>query len=353
MKKLLTLIAVLLFVAGSLMATNEGTAGAQFTKILIGGRATSMGGAFTALADDASALYYNPAGLVKMNKNSILFNYIKWPAGIGFSYVGMVFPMGVNGSFGIQAALMSVPAMEVTTIESPEGTGEYFTVSNYYIGLSYARYFTDKLSVGITGKLIQEIIYDASSSMMAIDIGATYFTGFKSLRIGMAIRNFGSDGQFTGGTILQENITYYEDGQQPIKFSYVTEPYPLPLNFNVGVAYDILEDPDNFLTVSGEFQNPSDGAENMRIGAEYKLMNMAALRLGYIFDFDMLNEMLFGERELGTYTTEEKIEGLTAGVGFKTDMSGFGVGIDYAFTGMGLLGDSFMNGHRLSLNVSF
>ena len=241
MKKLLTLIAILLFVAGSLMAANEGTAGAQFMKILLGGRATSMGGAFTALADDASALYYNPAGIVKLNNNEILLNYVKWPAGIGYSYVGMVFPMGINGSFGFQAALMSVPSMEVTTIEYPEGTGENFSVSNYYVGLSYAKYFTDKLSVGITGKFIQEIIYDASSSMMAIDIGATYFTGFKSLRIGMAIRNFGTDGQFLGGTVLQENITYYEDGQQPIKFSYVTEPYSLPLNFNVGIAYDILE----------------------------------------------------------------------------------------------------------------
>ncbi|MCK4523895.1 hypothetical protein KAU15_03115, partial [candidate division WOR-3 bacterium] len=214
------------------------------------------------------------------------------------------------------------------------------------------KYFTDKLSVGITGKFVQEIIYDASSSMIAIDIGSTYLTGFNSLRIGMSIRNFGSDGQFVGGTVLQEQYNPYEN-QTNIIVSLITDPYPLPMSFNVGIAYDFLEGPDNYLTVVGEFQNASDGDEIIRIGTEYSFQKMASLRLGYIVDYQQIEELFFGEEPLGTYTTEEKIQGLTAGVGFKTAITGFNVGVDYSFTGMGRLGDGFMNGHRVSLIVAF
>ncbi|MDY6787796.1 MAG: PorV/PorQ family protein [candidate division WOR-3 bacterium] len=349
MKKYIISLIVLLLIANGLMAMNEGTAGAQFLKIPVGGRATAMAGAFVALADDISTLYYNPAGLVKLNQNTILLNYVKWPAGIGYSYVGMAFPMGVQGAFGIQAGIMSVPEMEVTTVDYPEGTDEYFGVSNYFVGLTYSRYFTDKLAVGLTTKLIQEVIYDASSSMMAVDLGASYETGFKSLRIGMAIRNFGSDGQFTGGTILSDQIDYLED-QQPVNILIATEPYPIPLNFNFGVAYDFLEGPDNFLTGVIEFQNPNDGPEAFRMGAEYSFADMMFARLGYMFDWDRLMDIKDNPDE---FNTEEKIEGLTAGMGFKQNLSGFNIGIDYSYTGMGKLGGSFTNGHRVSLSIGF
>lgn len=349
MKKYIISLIVLLLIANGLMAMNEGTAGAQFLKIPVGGRATAMAGAFVALADDISTLYYNPSGLVKLNQNTILLNYVKWPAGIGYSYVGMAFPMGVQGAFGIQAGIMAVPSMEVTTVENPEGTGEYFGVSNYFVGLTYSRYFTDKLAVGLTTKVIQEVIYDASSSMMAVDIGAAYETGFKSLRIGMAIRNFGSEGQFTGGTILSDQMEVYED-QTDMTVYYATEPYPIPLNFNFGVAYDFLEGPDNFLTGVIEFQNPNDGTEKFRIGTEYSFTKMMFVRLGYIFDWERVEGIV---QEPGQYSTENKIEGLTAGMGFKQNLSGFNIGLDYSYTGMGKLGASFTNGHRVSLSIGF
>lgn len=350
MKKIILSIIAIMVLASFVFAMNEATTGAQFLKINVGGKATAMGGAFSSIADDASALYYNPAGIVKLTKLNVMFNYVKWPADITYSYVGFTAPLGILGTMGVQAGFLTMPPMEVTTVEEWDGTGETFTYMSYYVGMSYARYFTDKLAIGLTGKIIQEMIWDASSSMMAVDLGATYYTGFKSLRIGMAVRNFGSEGQFTGGTVLTDQWDRYEDGTTPVNVEIQTEPYPIPLNFNFGVAYDVLEGPANFLTAALEFQNPSDAGENIKLGLEYNFNKMIFVRLGYIAHLDEIMDKIDA---MGDLETEEKIEGLSAGLGFKLNLTGIDVNVDYSYTGMGKLGANFMNGHRVVLGVAF
>jgi len=350
MKRFLIIIISLLLIANVAYSANEGTTGAQFLKILVGSKATGMGGTFVANGDDPSVLYYNPAGITSIKKMGILFNYVKWPAEISYSYLAFVVPMGITGTVGLQAGLMSMPSMEMTTIEQPDGTGEYFSAMSYQVGVSYARPFTDKLSAGITLKYISESIVDASSTIMAFDGGATYRTGFKSLRIGMSIRNFGSEGEFSGGTILTDTYEKWTDGQTDLNIYYKTDPYPIPMNFNFGVAYDFLEGPSNFLTGALEFQNPNDGTENVRMGLEYNFAKIVSLRLGYIFNYEKFKNVL---DEMDDLTANEKTENLSAGIGFKYGFSGVDVGIDYSYTEMGLLSDSYMNGHRVSLTVAF
>jgi len=166
----------------------------------------------------------------------------------------------------------------------------------------------------------------------------------------MAIRNFGSEGQFTGGTVLTDTYQRWTDGQTDMNIYYKTDPYPIPMNFNFGVAYDFLEGPSNFLTGALEFQNPNDGTENVRAGFEYNFAKIVSLRLGYIFNYDKFVTML---EDFDDLTTNEKSENLTAGVGFKYGFSGVDVGIDYSYTEMGLLSDSYMNGHRVTLTIAF
>ena len=350
MKRLTIILISLLLLANFAYSANEGTTGAQFLKILVGSKASGMGGTFVANGDDPSVLYYNPAGMTNMNKMGILLNYVKWPAEISYSYLAFVVPMGITGSFGLQAGLMSMPSMEVTTIEQPDGTGDYFSAMSYQVGVSYAKPFTDKLSAGVTFKYISEMIVDANSTIMAFDGGATYKTGFKSLRIGMAIRNFGSEGEFTGGTVLTDKYQRWTEGQTEMNIYYKTDPYPIPMNFNFGVAYDFLEGPSNFLTGALEFQNPNDGTENVRMGLDYNFAKIVSLRLGYVFNYERFKAVLDGFDDL---TANEKSENLTAGLGFKYGFSGVDVGIDYSYTEMGLLSDSYMNGHRVSLTVAF
>ncbi len=350
MKKIIFIFITVLLLANFAYSFNEGTTGAQFLKILVGSKATSMGGAFVSIADDPSALYYNPAGIANMNKIGILLNYVKYPAEISYSYIGFVSPMGIIGSFGLQAGIMTMPQMEITTVENPDGTGEYFSASSYVVGASYAKAFTDKLTSGITVKYIQEKIVDATSTMIAFDGGALYKTGFKSLRIGMSIRNFGSEGMFTGGTILTDKYAKWVDGQTELNIYYKTDPYTLPMNFNFGLAYDFLEGPVNYLTTTLEFQNPNDGTENVRLGIEYNLSKILSLRAGYIFNWEKFKNIL---DNMDVLTQNEKIENLTAGIGFKYGFSGIDIGIDYSYLEMGLLSDNYINGHRVSLTLNF
>lgn len=350
MKRIIIITLSLLLIANFVAAANEGTTGAQFLKILVGGKATAMGGAFVAVADDASALYYNPAGIATLSKMSILLNYVKWPAEINYTYFGFVYPLGgIMGSVGFQAGFLTMPSMDVTTIEEPEGTGEKFSATDFEVGGSYARNFTDKLSIGLTGKFISQTIADASASMFAFDAGAQYRTGFKSLRIGMAIRNFGSEGQFTGGQTLSDKYTKWSY-QTPINVQYITETFQLPMNFNFGIAYDLLEGPANFLTTSLEFQNPNDGTENVRLGMEYNYSKMIFVRLGYIFNWERFKPRL---DNMGDLALNQKIEDLSAGLGFNYNVSGIDVMVDYSYTEMGLLSDQFRNGHRVGLTLAF
>jgi len=350
MKRIIIITLSLLLIANFVAAANEGTTGAQFLKILVGGKATAMGGAFVAIADDASALYYNPAGIATLSKMSIMLNYVKWPADINYTFFGFVYPMGgITGSVGFQAGFLTMPSMDVTTVEEPEGTGEKFSATDFEVGGTYARNFTDKLSIGFSGKFISQTIADASASMFAFDAGALYNTGFKSLRIGMSIRNFGSEGQFTGGQVLSTTYTPYSY-QTPVNVSYITEAFQLPMNFNFGIAYDFLEGPANYLTTTLEFQNPNDGTENMRVGLEYNYSKMIFVRLGYILNYDKLKPRIDNMSDL---SLNKKLEDLSAGIGFKYNLSGIDVIVDYSYTEMGLLSDQFVNGHRVGLTLAF
>ncbi|MBK7369011.1 MAG: UPF0164 family protein [Candidatus Eisenbacteria bacterium] len=103
-----------------------GTFDGQFLKIGVGARAAAMGGAFVAVADDATALYYNAAGIARIDaeKSEISLNHANWPAELSFDQVGYVFHVKkIPGAFGISARALTMQPMEETTAYQPYGTG--------------------------------------------------------------------------------------------------------------------------------------------------------------------------------------------------------------------------------------
>src|SRR5690606_23698815 len=153
MKRIFTLIIISLFVTHAnaqlfpvLGGQRSGISTAQFLKIGVGGRASAMGDAFVAVANDASALYWNPAGLSQFTQNQVMFSHNKWVVDINHDFLGLVYHMDATNSFGIALTSLSMKDMPVTTEFAPTGTGEYFGFSDLSIAVTYSRRMTDQFS---------------------------------------------------------------------------------------------------------------------------------------------------------------------------------------------------------------
>ena len=136
--------------------TNVATTSAPFLSIEVGARAIAMGGAFVATSDDATSLYWNPAGIGLLDQNEVSFHHTEWLAETNFDYAGIVIPLGFSGTVGLSFTSLTMSDMEVRTVFNPEGTGELFTANDMAIGVSYAKNLTDRFTIGFTGKYIHQ-----------------------------------------------------------------------------------------------------------------------------------------------------------------------------------------------------
>ncbi len=319
-----------------------GMSGAQFLKIPTSARVLGMGGAFTAVANDISTISVNPAGVANLTRRGFMITEVRWIAGTNFAYLGVGIPQGYN-AFAFQIAVLSMGKMRKTTYDDPYGefTGT-FSAHSEMLGLTYARKMTDKLNVGITAKLIQENISNLKATGYAIDLGTYYSTGFRSLRIAMAVHNYGSDMQFYGEdlkvpTIPPEWQEVYGYQGNPVPLLLETSPYSLPLYFSLGLAYDFLDMPKNKLTGAFDLIHPNDGLEKVLFGVEYQYDKYFALRAGYKLDPDRF------------YDKKSALENLSAGFGVKFPMGAQVLHLDYAFLNNGRLGFN----HFFTLSYGF
>lgn len=291
--------------------TKVGTTAANFLKIGVGARAIGMGGAFVSLANDASAMYWNPAGISSVTGIEAFFNHSEWIADINFDYAGLVFNIPSVGSFGLNATFLSMGEMDRTTILYPEGTGQKFSAGSFALGGSYARSLTDRFSIGFNVKYIHESILNSSASGLALDIGTLFVTQFRGLRIGANISNFGSKMQMGGRDVLvQHDIDDQREGNNDrINADLSTDRFDLPLHLRVGISYDLLQDlPNNHLWLSVDATHPNDNVEVINVGGEYIFHNMVSLRAGYnsLFNEDSEKGLAFGAGLMYTFIGNAK-----------------------------------------------
>ncbi len=279
MLKKISIIPVLLLIQNLLFAETfapVGTAVAQFLEIGVGARATGMGEAFTVMPNNAEAAFWNPAGLADVKGYNLFTSYNQWPAGISIGGLSVAKNIQGIGTFSINSVYLMTDDMEVTTIDHPEGTGENFSIDNYAIGLSFSRYLTDKVSVGITNKIVREDYYNYGYTSWALDLGTIYRTDFRGLKLGMSILHFAPEIQFDGDYIDYSDPKSY-DADEEREF----EKYSLPINFRFGAAMNIIELPNHTVIAAADMIHPNNNKEQYNIGLEYKLFHKFFLRTGY------------------------------------------------------------------------
>lgn len=310
---LLPLAVLLLWPNLSFGQAKVGTAGAQFLEIGVSARAIGMGEAFLGVADDASALYYNPAGLSLLTQRETIFTHIEYPADIQYEFAGFVMPVpSIAGTVGFSFAALHMNNINVTDYSAPRGTGQTYTSTDYVAGLSYSAGLTDRFSVGITAKYIRQDLAGYGASGWAADLGTYYDTGFRNFKICMAIANFGPDMKF------------------------ITDSYPLPIDFRFGTAIDVVQSENSRLIFATQVSHPNDNLEKYCAGVEYWYMDKFAVRAGKKFNYDYYKKSDFNG-------------GITFGAGLKLPVSGYRLTADYAYQDLGYL-DSV---NRITLGFRF
>ena len=312
-----------------------GTVSSTFLEIGVGARAVAMGSAFVAIANDVTAIYWNPAGLARMTNSEATFMHANWFVDTKFDYASLALYLGDIGTLAMQFTSLAVSEEPVRTILQPEGTGELFDGGSIVIGIGYAYNLTDKFSIGFGAKYINESIWHSSASGFAVDIGTLFTTSLNGMRIGMSISNFGTKMQMTGrdAAILVDPDPTIEGNNSKIPAKYDTDKWDLPLILRVGVAMELLQTDEHRFTIAVDANHPNDNTEYINFGGEYGFNDMFFLRSGYANAF-----VKDGETDL------------TLGGGLKYNISGTSaVKVDYSFSRFGALGDI----SRIQIAITF
>jgi hypothetical protein len=214
--------------------------------------------------------------------------------------------------------------MEVTTVDQPDGTGETFGISNYAVGLAYARNLTSNLSVGLTAKIVSEKYFDYGYNGFALDLGTLYTTDYRGLKIGMSILHFGPEVQFDG------EYTDYSDPNLATGDKKAFEKYSLPITFRVGASMDVWESNENKVISAVDMVHTNNNLEQYNFGFEYGYDKIIFFRGGYRFNLDE------GGLSFGAGVNYQLFEKNT-------------VAFNYSFTERGII----TNIHRFSAGFTF
>jgi hypothetical protein len=277
--------------------------GLSYLTVGVGGRAVGMGEAAVAIADDPTAAYWNPAGLVSASKSAAVFTYHRWIQDVAGQFAAGNYRWH-QSALAIHYLGMNVDDLELRTSpsENPIGT---FGAHDICLGLSYARILYPKLQLGMTLKLLWESIYTETSEGWALDFGVQHHGFIPGLSVGAALRNLG-----------EMNALRYEGPS-------------LPARFRIGAAYQfsgtgILPVPS--ILVASDAELPFGGDPNGHFGIEVRPITPLALRTGYI---------------LG-------VEARSFTAGFGIDWSRFHVNYGFA-----PFKEDLGDGHRFSLGLDF
>ena len=234
-----------------------------FLNLIPNARSAALGDAYTAVGNDLGALLTNPAGITQIERYEASVSYMKWLVRSNMGTFALAAKTGL-ATFAFNFAYFSTEEFEETTSSSPTGTGRMIRGGDMAVGVTIAKQMTDKLSVGGTIRWIREDLDLISYSSIDLDFGSLFYTGYRSTRLGVSLRNLGNEAQVVGKKAR------------------------LPVAFNLSGAAEVygnLGDPVS-VTLAVEQVFYTDLENRYHFGGEIWLQNTIALRAGYKPNYD-------------------------------------------------------------------
>jgi hypothetical protein len=307
----------------------KGTSGAGELLIPVGPQGTALGGTNTGDVQGIESTFWNPAGLATLEGTEVLFSHTSYIADMKVNYAAVATKVGGLGTLGLSAKVLSVGDIQVTTEAAPDGTGEVIQPTFTVMGLTWARQFTDRVRFGTTVNLVSEHILDDAATGVAFDFGVQYDTGWRGLRFGMAMKNFGPSMSFTGSNFDQAVQVPGADpsaANRVLRFS--SAPFEMPSFFSIGATYDAYRMGHNSVQFLGSFQNNNFVGDNFAAGAQWRHGDLLALRGSWYGTLTTSTDPTNGNENVSFTTGDDVYSGYALGIGTIVPAGGSKLGID-------------------------
>lgn len=339
-----------------------GVRAAEFLTIPVGARGIGMGSAYSAVADDISAIWWNPAGLGFLQQKEVMLTVVDYTLDLTYSYGSAAFPLAdgnivVGGFFGY----LDIPDMEITTISNPEGTGSTFNAYDYQMGGSLAYNLSDRFTGGLNLKYVHQDMWgNLAGNAFAIDAGAIYHTelGGREVKFAFAIQNLGTNITMRGPNLIKSVGPEDTGGNLPSPYHdftgdayaisrrsdrevmWLTHTYRLPTTVKLSMAYNIYTGESANWLAAAELWRPSYIPVSYSAGSEltynFDPFTSASVRLGWMIQTDEYTESSdqFGYSYLGDDPT---FRGFSVGGGLQRTWYGKTITFNYAYKNKGRL----------------
>lgn len=324
MRFLFPLLAVILTGWGPVSPAHAGggagSTSANFLKIGMGARPVGMGEAFTGVADDTNAVYWNPAGLVLAKGVGFTTTHSEWIEGVHHEFLAAHANFNEQGALGASFTFLGTKEFP-EALETPSGDfggfGSSVSASDFAAAAAYAQrlglwfsgsFFRSSI-VSLKANVVGQRVVNETGYGISFDLGYLYEIKRKTAYLGVTALNVGTK----------------------------IKGHPQPLLGNVGASYRlrrVLMKRDRLL-LAAETDLHSDTGFRMALGTEYAVpfgRTEAAWRAGYRLPSDLGG-----------------LAGMTLGFGLTHPLGGLDASLDYAYVPYGVLGTT----HRLSLSGRF
>ncbi|RMF58074.1 MAG: hypothetical protein D6743_18125 [Calditrichaeota bacterium] len=255
---------IIIIIGNSSARGQSGVGGTKSLFSAVGARAMALGNAYVALAADASAVFWNPAGLDYLEKKSATFFYSNLIAGSNYNFVGLVYPTTTIGGFGFGWIRIGTNDVIPSDENAVQGQPGDFSQNQWLF--SYGKQLRDNLGIGFSLKLENQnqAFQNVSDTGVGADVAVLYRPDFdnallRDLSFGLNIQN-----------IISPKARLVEASQSA------------PLNLKVGLAKQLyFGEEQSSVTLLLDVNKSENAPSTVHFGAEYSFHGQANLRFGF------------------------------------------------------------------------